>query len=141
MQTSQICEKFKVIILVFKLHFYLINFFRAHILLKWHPNLPQYYKFSCRNYGNLNIRLPDRSGTCQIKIRPSSPAALKFVHLSFLQDPEGGMVAVPDLLSGPPGLAPFPGQQPPPPLPWLWTGGGSWVGVGGAALYTGGENT
>ena len=42
--------------MISKIHFCLINFFRAHFLLKWHPNLPKYYKFNCRNYGNLKIR-------------------------------------------------------------------------------------
>ena len=32
------------------------NFFRAHFLLKCHPNLPKYYKFKCRNKPNFNIR-------------------------------------------------------------------------------------
>ena len=42
--------------MVLKIHFYLIHFFRARFLVKLHPNLPKYYKFNCRNYGNLKIR-------------------------------------------------------------------------------------
>ena len=37
-------------------HFYLINIFRAVFLLKWHLNLPIYYKVTCRNYGYLKSR-------------------------------------------------------------------------------------
>ena len=55
-QTSQICEMSKVRIMVIKIHVYLINFFRACFLHKWHSNLPKYYKFNCRNYGNWRIR-------------------------------------------------------------------------------------
>ena len=32
--------------MVLKIHFYLINFFRDPFLLKCHPNLPKYYKFT-----------------------------------------------------------------------------------------------
>ena len=55
-QTSLIRETSKVIIMVLKIYFYLINFFRAHFLLKCHPNVPKYYKFNCRNSANFKIR-------------------------------------------------------------------------------------
>jgi hypothetical protein len=43
--------------MVLEIHFYLINFFRApFFLLKFHPNLPKYYKFNCRNNDNFKIR-------------------------------------------------------------------------------------
>ena len=42
--------------MILKIHFYLINFFRANFLLKCHPNLPKYYKFNCRNNANFKIR-------------------------------------------------------------------------------------
>ena len=42
-QTSLICEKSKDRIMVLKIHFYLVNFFKAHFLLNWHPNLPKIY--------------------------------------------------------------------------------------------------
>ena len=51
-QTSLICEKSKVRIMVLKINFYLIHFFRACFLVKLHPNLPKYYKFNCRNNAN-----------------------------------------------------------------------------------------
>ena len=56
MQTILICENSKFSIMVVKIHFYFINFFRAHFLLKCHPNLPKYYKFNCRNNANFKIR-------------------------------------------------------------------------------------
>ena len=65
-QTSQICEKSKVRIMVLKILFYLINFFRASFLLKWHLNLPKYYKFNCRNYGHLKIEHCLISGGCLV---------------------------------------------------------------------------
>ena len=55
-QTSLICEKPKVRIMVFKIQFYLINFFRAPFLLKCHPDLPKYYKFNYRKNANFKIR-------------------------------------------------------------------------------------
>ena len=42
--------------MVLKIHFNLINFFRAHFLLKCHPNLHKYYKFNCRNNANFKFR-------------------------------------------------------------------------------------
>ena len=63
------CEKSKVRIMVLKIQFDLINFFKARFLLKWHPNLPEYYKFNCRNYDNLKISQCLISGVCLIKIR------------------------------------------------------------------------
>ena len=55
-QTSLICEKSKVSIMVLKIHFYFINVFRTHFLLKCHPNLPKYYRFNCRKNANFKIR-------------------------------------------------------------------------------------
>ena len=42
--------------MVLKIHSYLINFFTAHFLLKYYPNLPKYYKFNCRKNANFQIR-------------------------------------------------------------------------------------
>ena len=42
--------------MVLKIHFYLINFFRASFLIKCHPNLPKYYQFNCRSNANFKIR-------------------------------------------------------------------------------------
>ena len=63
-----ICEKSKVRIMVLKIPFYLINFFRApfFFLTKCHPNLPKYYKFNCRNNANIKIRDCLISGGCLI---------------------------------------------------------------------------
>ena len=80
--------------MVFKIHFYLINFFRAYFLVKCHPNLPKYNKlnagvmqisksgtawyqaawyqaaaWSIRHMPDQIRRQPDRSGCCRIKIR------------------------------------------------------------------------
>ena len=57
--------------MVLKIHFYLINFFRAHFLLKCHPNLPKYYKFNCRNNANFKIRHCLISGGCMIDQAPA----------------------------------------------------------------------
>ena len=65
-QTSLKCEKSEVSIIVLKIHFYLINLFRAHFLLKCHPNLRKYYKFTCRTKPNLKIRHCLISGGCLI---------------------------------------------------------------------------
>ena len=75
-QTSLICEKSRVSIMVLKIHFYLKNFFRAHVLLKCHPiylNITSLTAEQCKfqNQALPDIRrLPNWSGTCKIKIRP-----------------------------------------------------------------------
>ena len=43
-----------------------MNFFRAHFLLKCHPNLHKYYKLNCRNKTNFKIRHCLISGGCLI---------------------------------------------------------------------------
>ena len=57
--------------MVLKTNFYLINFFRACFLLKWHHSLPKYYKLNFRNYENLNIRHCLISGSCLIDQAPA----------------------------------------------------------------------
>ena len=42
--------------MVLYIHFYLINFFRANFLPKYHPKSPKYYKFNCNNKQNFKIR-------------------------------------------------------------------------------------
>ena len=48
-----------------------LNFLWAPFSLKEPPYLLDYYKLDCRKSANMKIwRLPDRSGSCLIKIRP-----------------------------------------------------------------------